>query len=115
MRPTLYVTDIPDNLEVVGEVVPALNGAIGLRSLKRILPLRCPSPPCHDGELHIYDGDGDEWRIVSKEDDPLCEGRGWLYPDPPYWFMEDSSDWHWMTYCETTWRAMGIWGVNDGE
>ncbi len=113
MRPTLYANDIPDDLQVVGDVVPALNGAIALRNVKRILPLRCFDSKACDP---LND---DEFGVGHQE----CDGRGFLYPDPPDWWTAGYVDevaatmeqQHpgtlkglWEEHLRETWRAMGI-------
>ena len=103
MRPTQFADDY--------EADAALD------ALERILPLRCPSDdflqplldalPPHTSKC----GEGCQ-----------CEGRGWLYPDPPdFWeiaakwkqpphyeqtFLPHPERWHYL--CWAVWRQMRI-------
>ena len=99
MRPTLFYKDIMGVRE--GERRP---WSEELEGLARILPRRCygDCDPLND----------DEFGVGHEE----CEGRGWLYPEMPSWFMDwerrggkrefIEDDWRWGL--NQVWRAMGI-------
>ncbi len=78
-----------------------------LDALERILPRRCPELASHDLRYSATGGCYND----------LCEGRGWLYPDPPDWWglgaegvtISDEYQRHlWASRLEAIWRAMGI-------
>ncbi len=89
MRPTLYEDDLP-----------LFTGISALGALRRVLPLRCPG--------------ADEQGCACSDSDG--KPRGWLYPDQPDWWYEDSpfdgsldpdeNGWH--QHCHDVWRHMGI-------
>lgn len=120
MRPSLYADDLglvlPEALS--DESVARLSEfLLKLEGLQRVLPRRCPD--CHGLGYENYLADT-EWPdgMLTQEPDqrshPPCEGRGWLYPDPPDWWERSSSGrvWirQWEQHCRTSWRAMCILG-----
>lgn len=47
-----------------------------------------------------------------------CDGRGWLYSDPPEWWtgipeVDTVGEWEW--FCELTWRVLDMYqgGVDE--
>ncbi len=117
MRPTLYAGDHDE-----GNHATILN---------RVLPLRCPHPDCKEGRIMVtgpcpdqkpYDNaDGFEISCLVLHwvgaDHNICDGRGFLYPDPPDWWERSSSGrvWirQWEQHCTISWQAMGI--LEDSE
>jgi len=108
MRPTLYADDILGVRE--GERRPWEDE---LEILARVLPLRCPC----------------DTQPTSIKPPVDCDGRGWLYPDPPDWWedlimndeflrreyteerrrdMLDTMTEEWHKQLRNVWRAMGI-------
>ena len=121
MKPTLYKEELDSavldpwhpgqslsqtdwsRLELIGE---------SAGRLARVLPRRCPTH-------HQPITDEGKW------DDCTCGGAGFLYPDPPDWWMdryvdvgkalgqtnlehlksEALEDWHF--HCQETWRVLG--------
>lgn len=43
-----------------------------------------------------------------------CDGRGWLYPDPPeaerLWLPES-----WEVFCQDVWRILGMYEFGEGQ
>ena len=94
MRPTLFADHVPDDFRTDSEWL--MNMREALRVLKPILPRRCYLLPVED-----------HWDECRP-----CEGRGWLYPEPPDWWGLDPDDGQnqkvWESQCRVFWRAMGI-------
>ena len=55
-----------------------------------------------------------------------CDGRGWLYPDPPKWWWEHAKLWWkdsedaeqgWHQFCDLFWKVLRMYeyGSDDGE
>ncbi len=119
MRPTLYADDVEVSPVAMGEAAQAA---------RRILPHRCPHPDCKEGRIMVtgpcpdakpYDNaDGFEISCLVLHwvgaDHNICDGRGWLYPDPPDWWDVWSSydetlvDDTWQQHLRFVYRAMGI-------
>ena len=95
MKPTLYAEDIRDK-------PPARMAQLGDVLADRILPRRCP-----DGE-----------KVLGRHmpNHLQCDGRGFLYPDPP-----DGKPVvrfgpiyvPWVDWCESVWVRLGIVEVDD--
>ena len=119
MRPTLYANDTSFHCE--GKDASEQFKTIRMvrqaqvKAVRRVLPRRCPNELCVDGENRAVGylcGD--------------CDGRGWLYPDPPAGWPKGQlvndgltdewmdgwrfkpSDSEWESLCMTVWFAMGI-------
>jgi len=111
MRPTLFADHVPDDFRTDSEWL--MNMREALRVLKPILPRRCRI----GNDVQGYnDCSGSVFVIEFIDSDPTpgphpeCEGRGWLYPDPPDWWPWDKAEApkRWEGHCDAMWRAMGI-------
>jgi len=99
MKPTLYAEDV---------LVMASQHLLSFPEpfdVTRILPRRCPNPQFYS----------------RPQDCTTCDGLGFLYPDPPEWWMteRDLDDqlnpaertWRW--FCDDVWRVLGIVEVDE--
>ena len=101
MKPTLFAEDVERQ---------ASNKLYALRksldSLALILPRRCSG--CHKCKPN------EAWGQPTSINYQNCDGRGWLYPDPPdipyyaAWKQDEASMALWRRTLEHVWRAMGI-------
>jgi len=106
-EPTLFADDITATLES-RDIDAAESSWDAIDAVMRILPRRCPGE-----EVVGHKAGHDECASrIGCPGCPICDGRGWLYPDMPD-FMIDAilpqaayNDWHDLS--ETVWRAMGI-------
>ncbi len=123
MKPTLFAGDPNAPLHVPNECCVAAS------HVKRILPTRCPGLP--HGSPTSTD------TSVIGHNVGCCNSRGWLYPDPPDWWVgEMKIVWdilerkgtkplaekraeieesirvakhaEWPQFCDKVWKAMGI-------
>ncbi len=102
MKPELYAEDIHENDAWAYVLIP-------------ILPRRCLTDDCREGGLYDeYQGREGPYGVG----DPVCGGRGWLYPDMPDWWEPDTRERirvsYWQDHCDDTWRAMNITNSNEG-
>ena len=126
-RPTLYANDVEN------ASVPKATWAAGLDALALILPRPCGPCRGYGQWCHLHNVAQDDPKhdypdCDLAQDCKNCDGRGFLFPDPPEWWWENiasgsvegheeeeaalvaiASELSWQSHLVKTLRAMELW------